>query len=116
MKLEHKAPRRVSRPSLQQEQQDLSRKGRRLVWLDHFALVKRLQQEGNSLTAIVTQTGLNWRTVAKWAASDTLPERHWMDPRPSGFARFETFLAQRWTEGCGMAGSSWRNFESKATL
>ena len=78
MKLEHKAPRRVSRPSLQREQQELSRKGRRLVWLDQFTAVKRLQQEGKSLAAIVTQTGLNWRTVAKWAASDTLPERHRM--------------------------------------
>ena len=100
MKLEHKAPRRVSRPSLQREQQELSRKGRRLVWLDQFTAVKRLQQEGKSLAAIVTQTGLNWRTVAKWAASDTLPERHRMDPRPSSFARFKTFLAQRWAEGC----------------
>ena len=70
------------------------------MWLDQFTAVKRLQQEGKSLAAIVTQTGLNWRTVAKWAASDTLPERHRMDPRPSGFARFKTFLAQRWAEGC----------------
>ena len=65
MKLENKTSRRASPPSFQQEQQDLSRTGRRLVWLDQFAAVKRPQQEGNSLAAIVTKpawTGARWRS------------------------------------------------------
>lgn len=87
------------KPSPQQEQQNLSRDGRRLVWLDRFATVKRLQQAGESLATIVTETGLNWRTVAKWTGSDALPERRRMDKRPGSLNRFTVFLARRWAEG-----------------
>jgi transposase len=81
------------------EHRQMVRHGRHDVWLDRFSQVKALQRAGQSLDTIVEQTGLNWRTVAKWVASDVLPERRLMDPRSTNPVKFEDFLAQRWDEG-----------------
>jgi hypothetical protein len=97
------SPRRPSfqrERAIEHENQSLGRKGRRLVWVARFAEVKRLQQAGKTLGAIVTATGLNWRTVSKWATCATLPERGRMDPRPRDPVQFADYLAKRWTEGC----------------
>ena len=72
-------------PSPHQEHQD---PGRRLVWLTRLLGEKRPQQERRSLAAIVTASGLNWRTVAKWTLCDTLPIRRRMDPCPRNPVRF----------------------------
>ena len=50
------------------------------VWLDRFDQVKALQDAGRNLNAIIEQTGLNWRTVAKWLEADALPGRPPRDP------------------------------------
>ena len=81
------------------EHRQTVRHGRHDGWLDRFSQVKALQRAGQSLDTIVEQTGLNWRTVAKWVASDVLPERRLMDPRSTNPVKFEDFLAQRWDEG-----------------
>ena len=44
-------------------------------------------------TLVVTLTGLNWRTVAKWMTCDTLPERRRMDPRSRNHIWFTAYLA-----------------------
>jgi transposase len=77
----------------------LAGQGRRAVWLERFERVKTLQREGKSLGAIAQATRLNWRTVAKWAMWDELPERRRMDPRATAPIKFESYLAQRWAEG-----------------
>jgi transposase len=81
------------------EHLQMVRHGRREVWLDRFEQVKELQRGGRSLNTIVEQTGLNWRTVNKWMASDVLPERRLMEPKSSNPVKFEDFLAQRWNTG-----------------
>ena len=87
-------------PTSQQESQDPDADRRRLVWQARFADVKRLQQAGKTLAAIATATGLNWRTVSKWATCETLPERRRMDPRARNPVQFTAHLARRWAEGC----------------
>ncbi len=87
-------------PTSQQESQDPDADRRRLVWQARFAEVKRPQQAGKTLAAIAIATGLNWRTVSKWATCETLPERRRMDPRARHPVQFTTHLARRWTEGC----------------
>ena len=69
------------------------------VWLDRFDQVKALQDAGRNLNAIIEQTGLNWRTVAKWLEADALPERPPRDPKSTNPVKFESFLAQRWNAG-----------------
>jgi transposase len=81
------------------EHRQMVQDGRRGVWLERFEQVKELQRAGRKLNKIVEQTGLNSRTVSKWAASDVLPQRRQMEPRSTNPIRFESFLAQRWNEG-----------------
>jgi hypothetical protein len=83
------------------------RHGRRDVWQDRFNQVKELQRTGRSLNTIVGQTGLNWRTVAKWSASDVLTERRLMDPRSTNPVKFEGFPAQLWNEGFSFGAYGW---------
>jgi transposase len=81
------------------EHRQLVQRGRRDVWLDRFNQVKELQRAGHHLNSIVEQSGLNWRTVAKWMTSDVLPKRRLMDPRSTNPVKFEGFLAQQWNDG-----------------
>jgi transposase len=74
--------------------------GRRNVRLEQFRRVQELHQVGVNLNKIVEETGLGWRTVAKWLTLEVLPERRLMDPRPTNPARFQDFLARLWNEGC----------------
>ena len=74
--------------------------GRRDVRLEQFRRVKALHQAGLNLSRIVDETGLGWRTVAKWVTLDILPDRRLMDPRPSNPASFQDFLARLWDAGC----------------
>jgi hypothetical protein len=80
------------------EHRQMVRRGRRGVWLERFEQVKELQRAGRKLSRFV-ETGLNSRTVSKWAAPEVLPERRLMEPRSTNPIRFESFLAQRWNEG-----------------
>jgi transposase len=96
------APRRDTGPSVWESGRrhgPLEHDGRRQVWLERFAAVKQLQSAGESVAAIAVATGLDWRTVTKWARSDVLPERRKMDPRSNNPTRFIDFLARRWAEG-----------------
>ena len=81
------------------KQRLLARQGRRAVWLEQFDRVKTLQREGKSFGAISKETGLNWRTVAKWARLNELPERRSMSPKSTTPRKYESYLAQRWAEG-----------------
>jgi hypothetical protein len=74
--------------------------GRRNVHLEQFKSVKELHQAGLNLNRIVEETGLGWRTVAKWLTLDVLPERRLMDRRPTNPARYQDFLARLWNKGC----------------
>jgi len=72
------------------------RKSRRQAMFDQ---VKALQNEGKSLRLIVEITGLNWRTVAKWAGSDELPRRLSHAPRSSLLDPWRDQLAELWAAG-----------------
>jgi transposase len=82
------------------EHRRMVRIGRRSVRLEQFKRVKELHQAGFSLNKIVDDTGVGWRTVAKWVTLEVLPERRLMDPRSTNPARFEDFLARLWNDGC----------------
>jgi hypothetical protein len=61
---------------------------------------RQVARRDKPLSSIVDETGLGWRTVAKWVTLGILPERRLMDPRPSNPARFQDFLARLWDMGC----------------
>jgi len=70
------------------------------VRLEQFRRVKALHQAGLDLSRTVDETGLGWRTAAKWVTLDILPERRLMDPRPSNPVSFQDFFARLWDAGC----------------
>ena len=86
-------------PALAEHRQLVST-GRRVIFTDMFNRVKALQLVGRGVTAIVGQTGFNWRTVAKWVRLDELPQRNVMAPKPNTPSGFHNHLARRWAEGC----------------
>jgi hypothetical protein len=57
--------------------------------------VKALQREGERLTAIAKQTGLNWRTIAKLTKLSEFPERRRMIPK----ARVRASMKGTWHSG-----------------
>ena len=77
----------------------LARLGCQAVWLERFDGVKALQREGKSVGAISKEMSLNWRTVAKWASLNELPERRSMNPKSTTPRKYEGYLSQRWAEG-----------------
>jgi transposase len=82
------------------EHRRLARSGRRAARRASFDKVKALQVAGESLAAITRETGLNWRTVAKWTRLAVLPERRTMAPKATTPSGFRSYLARRWKEGC----------------
>lgn len=86
-------------PELAKHRQ-LAREGRRTVRKGMFDRVKILQVAGKGIRAIVRETGFNWRTVAKWARLDELPERNVMAAKPTTPGNFQNHLSRRWAEGC----------------
>lgn len=64
-----------------------------------FDQVRALHREGNSVSAIVRQTGFDRRTIAKWIRADALPRRNAAAPKMTSPRYFEEYLARRWAEG-----------------
>ena len=67
-----------------------------------FKRVKALHAEGKSFTTITRETGLHWRTVAKWAGLDMAPVRRTIAAKTTTPERFRVHLARRWSKGCTM--------------
>ncbi len=65
------------------------------MWLGQFDRVKTLQRQGMSMGTISKETGLNLRTVAKWAKLKEFPERRSMSPKSTTPRKYESYLAQR---------------------
>jgi transposase len=73
--------------------------GRREERLAHYEQVIALHKQGRSQQAIAQQVGISLRTVQRWLAAGTFPERK---PREqaSQLDRYLPYLLGRWEEGC----------------
>ena len=92
------APRHAS-SAVVLHQQQIERESRALK-LTRFRLVKRLQAAGRSGAAIIRETRVGRASVRKWLRLPALPPRQRMAPRPGMPAFYESYLAQRWRDGC----------------
>jgi transposase len=81
------------------EHRDLMKQTRRAARQASFDKVKGLLEVGKSLNDIMRETGLNWRTIAKWNQFETLPARNLSSKKPGLIAKFQEYLSQRWTDG-----------------
>jgi transposase len=73
---------------------------RRVVQLERFALVKRLQAAGRRASAIIRDTGIGRASVRKWIRLNELPTRNRMAPRPGMPEFYREHLQRRWAEVC----------------
>jgi transposase len=91
-----------SSPKLERLQQ-----ARREERLAHYEQVIALHKQGKSQQAIAWQVGIGLRTVQRWLAAGTFPERK---PREqtSQLDRYLPYLFQRWEDGCHNMASLFR--------
>ena len=68
---------------------------RRDVWQTMFDHARTLRDARTSLIDIVRETGLNWRTVERWARLATLPPRRITAPTISSPANCQACLKRR---------------------
>ena len=64
-----------------------------------FTTIHALRDEGLSYSEIERRTGFKRRSVAKWLASKTPPDRCRATPTPTSPRYFEEYLARRWKDG-----------------
>jgi transposase len=81
------------------EHRDLMKQTRRAAREANFLRVKELLQAGKSLNDTMRETGLNWRTVAKWNGYEVLPARNLSTRKSDLLGPFQEYLSQRWTDG-----------------
>jgi transposase len=73
---------------------------RREQRMARYQEVQQLYQRGLTLSAIAAQTGLDRKTVRKYAYADELPERQSSSRSGSILDPYKPYLLQRWNEGC----------------
>ena len=86
-------------PELQtrSEQIQHDRRERRHARYDEIV---ELRKQGTSIRSIAEQMGIGRHTVRRYLAIGTFPEIAQRRQMPSMLAKFESYLRQRWQEGC----------------
>ena len=73
---------------------------RREQRMARYQEVQQFYQRGLTLSAITAQTGLDRKTVRKYAYADEFPERQSSSRSGSILDPYKPYLLQRWNEGC----------------
>jgi transposase len=84
---------------------DRARRARRLA---RYERVAALRTQGWTHAAIAREVGVSQRTIARWLAAGTFPERKPRRRPPNPFAPYAEYLTRRWGEGCHNATQLWR--------
>jgi transposase len=81
------------------EHRELMKQTRRAAREASFERVKGLLAAGRSFNETVRETGLNWRTIARWNQFDIFPARQLPSKKPGMISEFQGYLSQLWTKG-----------------
>jgi transposase len=84
---------------------DSSRRACRLARYDR---VVALRTQGWTHATIARDVGISQRTVVRWLAAETFPERRPRRRPPNPYAPYADYLTQRWGDGCHNATQLWR--------
>jgi transposase len=84
---------------------DPARRARRLVCYEQVVALRAL---GWTHAAIADKIQISQRTILRWLAAGSFPERKPRRRPPSAFAAYADYLTQRWAEGCHNATQLWR--------
>jgi hypothetical protein len=72
-----------------------------------------LRGKGLSARAIAQRTGIGQRTVQRFLAAPSFPERSRRRPQPRGTDAFAPYLRSRWEEGCHNMAQLFREVRAK---
>ena len=67
-----------------------------------------MRAQGWTQAAIAREVGVSHRTIVRWLAVATFPERKPRRRPPSPFTPYADYLTQRWADGCHNALQLWR--------
>jgi len=67
-----------------------------------------LRERGLTMAAIARELGVGERTILRWLAAGSFPERKPRRRPPSPFAPFAAYVTSRWADGCHNGMQLWR--------
>jgi transposase len=99
----------AARPGIPGRQAERVRLQRRAVRLAHYQQVLGLREQGLTLRTIADRLGLSQRTVNRFVAAGTFPERQRRHAKKPGLLSAHTaYLERRWAAGCHNGTQLWR--------
>ena len=88
---------------LQRRQQE-----RRSQRVARYEQMTALRERGLTIAAIARELGVGERTIVRWLAAGSFPERKPRRRPPSPFAPFAAYVTSRWADGCHNGMQLWR--------
>ena len=102
-------PRKTSVPGLprptQLQRRQQERRSQRVA---RYEQMIALRERGLTIAAIARELGVGERTILRWLAAGTFPERQPRRRPPSPLAPFAEYLTSRWADGCHTGMQLWR--------
>jgi transposase len=78
-----------------------------------YEQVKALIADGATIKAVARATGMDVKTVRKFARAEQFPERAQRAAKPTSIDPFVDYLRQRWAAGCRNACALWREIQQR---
>ena len=100
----------LAKPKSRNEQIQHDRRGRRYA---RYEEIIELSGQGTSIRRIAEQMGMARHTVRRYLATGTFPEIAQRRQMPSILDKFESYLRQRWQEGCHNAMRLYREIRDQ---
>ena len=92
---------------------DAARQARRTQRLGQYEQACALRQQGLSMARIARQVGVSPRTLCRWYAAKTFPERKRRTGETSCLDPYTPILHQYWEAGCHNATHLWRTLRAQ---
>jgi transposase len=106
-------PEPIYAPTPSGQRADALRLARRASRLAAYEEALRLRSDGLPLPAIARCVGVSPRTLQRWWAAGTFPERHRRTDTASRLDPHTAYLLERWHRGCHNATHLWRELQTR---
>src|SRR5271167_1352346 len=80
---------------------------------ERYQQVVALREQGMKIKEIASRVGLGRRTVQGWLSAGAYVETNYHHPHRSRFDAYETYVMQRWDEGCHNIQQLWREINAQ---
>jgi transposase len=80
---------------------------------DRYQQAVTLRKQGMKIKEIASRLGIGRRTVQSWLASGAYPETTYHHKHRSSFDVYETYVKQRWDNGCHNIQQIWREMKAR---